>query len=241
MATDTKSRFRLRGRLSAEWVIISALLAILVLAVLAVRSATATGPATAVSASDTSSPAPAPITDPGVPRVRVDIAPQASGDVRVTEVVSSPTPLARLDIRLPPPSFSRAFSVTTRVIDLEVAVGDRRIPASFPAARGRTTIKLPVPSTEVRLTYVLLGATKQRRAAPEGRAQVQVRPLTYRLGAGDGLVTTTVDDVVVHNLVCPDLPVDEQLCGRESATGWETTPLPVRSSTVLAQVDLPVD
>ncbi len=43
----------------------------------------------------------------------------------------------------------------------------------------------------------------------------------------------------VHNLQCPLLPVNQQLCGREDAQGWATPPVPSGQALVLVQVDLP--
>lgn len=235
----------LGGRLLAEWVVIAALVVTLVVTVLAVRSSLTDDRATDSRSATTSPADPRPIAlqgasaAPGAPRVQVMIAPETSGDVRVTEVVNTSSPVASLDLALPPAASSGGLAASPRVADLQVTVGDVTVPAAFPATSRRTTLDLPAPGAEVRLTYLMSGATVQHRGPDDRRALVQVRPLSYGVGAGDGLVTTRVTGVVVHNLVCPELPVEEQLCGREADGVWRTTDVPADSSTVLAQVDLP--
>ena len=43
----------------------------------------------------------------------------------------------------------------------------------------------------------------------------------------------------IRNLVCPDLAVAEQLCGRQQGSLWTTPSIPLGRSVVVAQVDLP--
>jgi hypothetical protein len=54
------------------------------------------------------------------------------------------------------------------------------------------------------------------------------------------LVVVEVSGARVHNLQCPLLPVDLELCGREDGPGWATPPVPSGQALVLVQVDLPV-
>jgi hypothetical protein len=56
---------------------------------------------------------------------------------------------------------------------------------------------------------------------------------------GDPAVVVEVIGGTVRNLVCPDLPVSDQLCGRQRGTVWSTTTLPLSRSSVVAQMDLP--
>jgi hypothetical protein len=43
----------------------------------------------------------------------------------------------------------------------------------------------------------------------------------------------------IRNLVCPNLPVSDQLCGRQNGRVWSTTTIPLSRSLAVAQVDLP--
>lgn len=169
----------------------------------------------------------------------VEVVPLASGDVTVTETLRTDSPLASLELQLSSSTLSRRFGTAPRVLDLEVRAGDIDIPVSPPAHPGLWDVRLPVPSSEVTLTYTLVGATTHDAAAAARRVLVQMRPLAYSAGGGDSSVVIEVSDVVVHNIVCPDLTFDQQLCGRADGGRWRTTDIPADKSTVLILVDLP--
>jgi hypothetical protein len=48
-----------------------------------------------------------------------------------------------------------------------------------------------------------------------------------------------IDGARVRNLVCPDLPLADQLCGRRWGDGWRTAPMANKDASVVAQIDLP--
>ncbi|WP_426244236.1 hypothetical protein [Nocardioides sp. LHG3406-4] len=173
------------------------------------------------------------------PRLEVEVVPLASGDVNVTEVLRTSKPLLALELRLPPSTSSRPLGTAPRVLDLELDAGDVRMSVPPAGAAGPWEVRLPEPSVVVTLTYRLVGATTHSAAAAKRRVLVHVRPLASAAGPPDASVVMEIRDVSVHNIVCPDLPVEEQLCGREDGGLWRTTTIPAAQSTVVTQIDLP--
>ena len=98
-------------------------------------------------------------------------------------------------------------------------------------------VTLQQPATAIALRYRLGGAVQRSQPAPPGRALIALAPaMTVPVGR---LVVVEVSGARVHNLQCPLLPVNQQLCGREDAQGWATPPVPSGQALVLVQVDLP--
>ncbi len=173
-----------------------------------------------------------------VTTILVNVTPLASGDVTVTEVVTNEPPLASLELR-PPVTSPPDGDTVPPVLDLTVDAGEVRVPVANESDTVPPTVALPARSKEIIVSYTLEGAAAQRATAPEGRALVQVRPLSYDVGADEANVVIRINGVAVRNVVCPDLPLEEQLCGRESGGRWQTIELPADMSTMVAQVDLP--
>ncbi|WP_248582103.1 hypothetical protein [Nocardioides sp. InS609-2] len=157
-----------------------------------------------------------------------------SGAITAVETMRIDAPIASLRLTLPPAA--RPQGTQPSVVDLTVngvAIEPRQ------TVSGRWTVALPRRTRSVTLTYRLIGVTSHRASAPPGRALLQVRPLTFDEAETDVPVVVRVRGAVVLNMVCPDLPITDQLCGRETDGGWATTPISAGDSTVVAQVDLP--
>ena len=216
-------------------VVVGATFIALVAMVLAIRASFSRDKPPTTSLVSTSLRSPSPEPTPMTPTLDVALAPLSSGDVTVTEVLTTDPPLTSLELRPPPrPDDGPA----PQVLDLQVDAGVVRI--SVPTSDdGPWQVRLPARSNEVTLTYRLVGAASQSVDAADRRALVQMRPLAYAAGAAETTVVVAVNDVVVHNIVCPDVPQTEQLCGREGLKRWKTVELPANLSTVVAQVDLP--
>ncbi len=199
------------------------------------RPAATSEPATSAPGTADSSPE-EPTTKDGSPvDVLVDVTPGASGFVDMIEQVRPNAAVSWLDLQTPP-SLGGDLG-RPRVLGLAVMIDGTRASVT-PASRGRWRIPLPHGASEVILSYRLTDVTERRSAAPEGRVLLQVRPLTTASAATATAVLRIVG-VTVHNLVCPDRPLADQLCGRVDGDQWQTAPVPMDESTVVAQIDLP--
>ena len=90
-------------------------------------------------------------------------------------------------------------------------------------------IELPAPATDITMRYRLEGGADRSQPAPVGRVLVLLPPVTRSDPAlGDPAVVVEVIGGTVRNLVCPDLPVSDQLCGRQRGAVWSTTNLPAQ-------------
>ena len=90
------------------------------------------------------------------------------------------------------------------------------------------------------MRYRLQGEADRSQPAPVGRVLIALPPITVAdTQIGDPVVVVEVLGGNVRNLVCPDLPVSDQLCGRQNGRVWSTTTIPLSRSLVVAQVDLP--
>lgn len=165
------------------------------------------------------------------------VTPRASGMIDVVERVRTSTPVRQFLLRPPPGSLGNGRRPL--ILDLTVEVDGRPVRQLPPATpTGATLVVLRGATQEVVLRYRVGGVAKQRRPSPDTRALVTLRPLTLS-AVGSSAATVEIVGVVVHNLVCPDRPPEDQLCGRNEGGRWRTVPLPVLESTVVAQVDLP--
>lgn len=185
------------------------------------------------SAEPTASPA-------GRTLLTVTAVPNSSGEVDVVEQIRWADPTYGF-VLLPPPTRAEG-GPAAEIVSLSVEADGRPVgDLPSPTLTGTWQVDLPEQSRDVVLRYRLRGATKQSRRAPsDQRALVALRPLAAP-GKGESSALVRVDGVVVHNLVCTDRPLAEQLCGRkDEASGlWTTPEVPGTEATVLALVDLP--
>lgn len=165
------------------------------------------------------------------------------GSLEVVERVRTAVSVTVLPLR-PPRSTSApgTSGVTPTVVGLQAEAGGAvvsDVPTSpLPATGARLT--LPSAAKDIVMRYRLESGADRSQPAPVGRVLIALSPIT----AADASLRTlkAVVEVVggsVRNLVCPDLPVSDQLCGRQHGTIWSTTAIPLATSAVVAQVDLP--
>ena len=166
--------------------------------------------------------------------VIVTVTPSTSRTLTVVERVRASPPVRRL--LLSPPSASTR-EPAPRVLDLVILADGETVAVPGPAG-GRWLVALPRRTASVVLSYRLEGAVERRPSAPDQRAMLHLSPLASP-AAADASVVLEIEGVTVRNLVCPDRPLPDQLCGRADGDRWRTSPLPVGEATVIAQVDLP--
>jgi hypothetical protein len=165
------------------------------------------------------------------------VTPRASGTVSVVERVRAGDRLRLLTLR-PPPS-GPDDNLRPQILGLRIEVRGKPLRKQPPTAlTGSWLAALPSPARDIVLRYDLAGVTRRSRPAPDPRALLTLRPLTST-DLGDSTTVVEIAGVVVHNLVCPDLPVADQLCGRQEGDRWRTAGVPTDQSTVVAQIDLP--
>jgi hypothetical protein len=214
---------------------------------------TPSAPATSTSSPPASTPAPtaastpadaAATTGPGrtEPGIHVVAAPGVDGTLEVVERVKLGTPVSALLLAPPRPRGGGAAGANPTITGFQAQAGGLVVtdsPASpLPAAGER--IELPAPATDITMRYRVEGSTDRSQPAPVGRVLVLLPPITRSDPAvGDPPVVVEVIGGTVRNLVCPDLPVSDQLCGRQRGAVWSTTPLPLSRASVVAQMDLP--
>jgi hypothetical protein len=176
---------------------------------------------------------------PGVTTVGVHLAaePYAIGDLEVAEQVRFALPVRTLTLS-PPSGLAEADAgdEEPQVTQLQVEINGQ------PVALPRTSmvqipmrIELDEPTTEVTLRYRLVAAAVRSSPAPAGRVLVRLAPLTS--DASPVLVDLVGEGV--RNLVCPDLPAKDQVCGSQRGNVWTAGPLPAEIAAVVAQLDLP--
>ncbi|WP_109505287.1 hypothetical protein [Nocardioides speluncae] len=176
---------------------------------------------------------------PGVTTVGVHLAaePYATGDLEVAERVRFALPVSGLTLS-PPSGLARdgAGDKEPQVTQLQVDISGQ--PVALPRtslAQIPIRIELDEPTTEVTLRYRLVAAAVRSSPAPAGRVLVRLAPLIS--DASPVLV-----DLVgkgVRNLVCPELPAKDQVCGSRRGNVWTAGPLPADFAVVVAQLDLP--
>ena len=154
--------------------------------------------------------------------VLVTATPDPSGILQVVERVRPPDPVSQLVLQHPP-ALSEGGD-TPRVLGLTLYADGS--PVAVPATPRRDyLVVLPSPASSIVLRYRLAGVVAVDPEAPEGRALVQLRPLTSSSMATSTAVVE-ITGVRVRNLVCPDRPVAERLCARQVGDVWRTAPLP---------------
>lgn len=180
-------------------------------------------------------------TGPGLtsPGLHLTVAPEASGELEVSEHLLAPGPITTLSVAPPPPPVADAGGPPPRVVGLQVAADG--VPVGLPwgdVVDSPREVTLPAGTTSVELRYrVLHSAASSVRAAP-GRATLSLRPAAA-LTLPSAPVVVEVTRVDVHHLICLDEPPSVQLCGVSDRDGWHTRAVTGASSHVLALVDLP--
>jgi hypothetical protein len=200
-------------------------------------TSTGSAPAsTPASAAATSGPG---LTEPGI---HVVAQPAADGTLEVVERVRLERAVSALLLAPPRPRGGGAAGANPTITGFQAQAGGLVVtdaPASPLPADGER-IELPVPATDITMRYRLEGSTDRSQPAPVGRVLVLLPPVTRSDPAlGDPPVVVEVVGGTVRNLVCPDLPVSDQLCGRQRGAVWSTTTLPLSRASVVAQMDLP--
>ena len=173
---------------------------------------------------------------PGVEAaVLVTATPDSEGFVDVIERVTPANPIRQLTLE-PPPALSPNDD-PPQVLALTLHADGKQV--DVPATTSRDyLVLLPAPATSVVLHYRLSGVISRDPDAREGRALVQLRPLTSST-METATAVIELAGVRVRNLVCPDLPVADRLCARRSGDGWRTASMENKDATVVAQIDLP--
>jgi hypothetical protein len=177
-----------------------------------------------------------------VPGVHVQAVPRVDGDLDVIERVRFLGSSTGLE--LAPPStvgvIRSALPLGVRIDDLQVFADGRRVDAPQDSLTTGGRLLLPSAPRAVELRYRLVGASIASTPSTPGRALILLPPIA----ADDSLrklpVVVEINSPHVRNLVCPGLAPSDQLCGRQTSTGWRTVSLPPRATGVLAQLDLPV-
>ncbi len=196
------------------------------------------------SAPTPTTPAAAATTGPGLtePGIHVVAQPAVDGSLEVLERLKLATPVSTLLIAPPRPRGTASAGTTPVISGFQAQAGGLVVtdaPTSPLPADGER-IELPAPATDITMRYRLEGGADRSHPAPVGRGRVRPPPVTRSApGRGDPAVVVEVIGGTVRNLVCPDLPVSDQLCGRQRGAVWSTTNLPLSRSSVVAQMDLP--
>ncbi|MEP6649325.1 MAG: hypothetical protein ABJA74_05355 [Lapillicoccus sp.] len=200
-------------------------------------TSTSTSPSTEAGAGALATSGPG-LTEPGV---HVVAQPDAFGGVEVVERVRVNTPIAGLMIALPhasgPGVAGTKPTMTGFQAQADGAVVTDMLTSPLPA--GGDQLDFPSPATDITMRYRLEGGSDRSQPAPVGRVLIVLPPVTADLGLSGSPVVVEVVGGNIRNLVCPDLPVSDQLCGRQQGRVWTTTAVPLGRSVVVAQVDLP--
>jgi hypothetical protein len=173
----------------------------------------------------------------GVVSVEVAVSNGADGSLEVQELMTSEVPLTDVLLRLDALPGALEGSDPARVDELSVEASGLAATVA-PDADGDTRVNLPVASDAVAISYRLAGAVERDDLATDGRALLRLRPLVVD-GPPGSYAVLRFSDITVRNLVCPDRPLREQLCGRVVDQTWSTVRLPLDEAAVVAQVDLP--
>jgi hypothetical protein len=179
------------------------------------------------------------LTEPGI---HVVAQTAADGSLEVLERIKLIAPVSGLSVALPQATGSGVAGATPSITGFQAqADGDvvTDMPAS-PLPAGGDRLDFPGPASDISMRYRLEGGADRSQPAPVGRVLIVLPPITAadpRLG--DPGVVVEVVGGNIRNLVCPNLPVSDQLCGRQNGRVWSTTTIPLSRSLVVAQVDLP--
>ncbi len=206
--------------------------------------ATSGSPTGTASATTSAGPAPVATSGPGLTEPGIHVVAQAGADggLEVVERVRLPAAATTLAIALPRASGSGVAAAVPTITGFQAEAGGQVVSDTLaaPLPDGGDRLDLPVPSTDITMRYRLEGGAERSQPAPVGRALVLLPPVTAAEASLSGLpVVVEVVGGTIRNLVCPDLAVAEQLCGRQQGSLWTTPSIPLGRSVVVAQVDLP--
>ncbi len=180
-------------------------------------------------------------TGPGAdqPGIRFLATPGTDGEVEVVEQILLPTPSTQLRFGPAATAGISGLQDLQPVLHQIQATADGQVVAvpSADAIDRPVDVTLAQPATAIALRYRLGGAVHRSQPAPPGRALIALASaMTQPAGPP---VVVEVSGARVHNMQCPLLPVNQQLCGREDGQSWATPPVPSGQAVVLVQVDLP--
>jgi hypothetical protein len=190
------------------------------------------------------SPAGPATTGPGLtePGIHVVAQTASDGSLEVLERIRLSAPVSGLSIALPQATGSGVTGATPSISGFQAQANGEvvtDVPAS-PLPAGGDRLTFPGPATDISMRYRLEGGADRSQPAPVGRVLIVLPPITAAdPQLGDLGVVVEVVGGNIRNLVCPNLPVSDQLCGRQNGRVWSTTTIPLSRSLSVAQVDLP--
>jgi len=210
----------------------------------AATSAPAAAPA--ATTPDTAGPSAASLATagPGLtePGIHVLAQTAADGSLEVLERIKLSAPASGLSVALPQATGSGVAGATPSITGFQAQANGGIVtdmPVS-PLPPGGDRLDFPGPATDISMRYRLEGGADRSQPAPVGRVLIVLPPITAAdPQLGDLGVVVEVVGGNIRNLVCPKLPVSDQLCGRQNGPVWSTTTIPLSRSLVVAQVDLP--
>jgi len=210
----------------------------------AATSAPAAAPA--ATTPDTAGPSAASLATagPGLtePGIHVLAQTAADGSLEVLERIKLSAPASGLSVALPQATGSGVAGANPSIAGFQAQANGGIVtdmPAS-PLPPGGDRLDFPGPATDISMRYRLEGGADRSQPAPVGRVLIVLPPITAAdPQLGDLGVVVEVVGGNIRNLVCPKLPVSDQLCGRQNGPVWSTTTIPLSRSLVVAQVDLP--
>jgi hypothetical protein len=179
------------------------------------------------------------LTEPGI-HVLAQTA--ADGSLEVLERIKLSAPASGLSVALPQATGSGVAGANPSIAGFQAQANGGIVtdmPVS-PLPPGGDRLDFPGPATDISMRYRLEGGADRSQPAPVGRVLIVLPPITAAdPQLGDLGVVVEVVGGNIRNLVCPKLPVSDQLCGRQNGPVWSTTTIPLSRSLVVAQVDLP--
>lgn len=210
----------------------------------AATSAPAAAPA--ATTPDTAGPSAASLATagPGLtePGIHVLAQTAADGSLEVLERIKLSAPASGLSVALPQATGSGVAGANPSIAGFQAQANGGIVtdmPVS-PLPPGGDRLDFPGPATDISMRYRLEGGADRSQPAPVGRVLIVLPPITAAdPQLGDLGVVVEVVGGNIRNLVCPKLPVSDQLCGRQNGPVWSTTTIPLSRSLVVAQVDLP--
>lgn len=211
-------------------------------------SAATSAPAAAPTATtpDTAGPSAASLATagPGLtePGIHVLAQTAADGSLEVLERIKLSAPVSGVSVALPQATGSGVAGATPSITGFQ-AQANGGIVTDMPVSAlppGGDRLDFPGPATDISMRYRLEGGADRSQPAPVGRVLIVLPPITAAdPQLGDLGVVVEVVGGNIRNLVCPKLPVSDQLCGRQNGPVWSTTTIPLSRSLVVAQLDLP--
>ena len=210
----------------------------------AATSAPAAAPA--ATTPDTAGPSAASLATagPGLtePGIHVLAQTAADGSLEVLERIKLSAPASGLSVALPQATGSGVAGANPSIAGFQAQANGGIVtdmPVS-PLPPGGDRLDFPGPATDISMRYRLEGGADRSQPAPVGRVLIVLPPITAAdPQLGDLGVVVEVVGGNIRNLVCPKLPVSDQLCGRQNGPVWSTTTIPLSRSLVVAQLDLP--